>query len=308
MSNKMSTVTTRSKGYLDVQSVENWKYTTTNNLKRFSSKDEAKRFIIGTGKIWKLDSYKNGGTFIEKLVDSIDVMRGYNASGLEYIDDKGDVCYILFLIEQSSDGKSIQISHTQKKLSRSGVRKNASDNVLVEECNAGRWLMQQAYQELHLPEQTINEIMLPLPSLSSPSSSHGGRAHEHNKVRKYQVDYQYDLKNDDIRQLLQTEHSTSSPLVDKHSYYVMDVVRHKTQFLETIKEIQDFSIHLVHPENFVGELIDWCRQLQIAKQLSVSVEFSDGCKCILVIAAIPTGKEFVQLFISLGGNIPMVET
>ncbi|CAF3964055.1 unnamed protein product, partial [Rotaria sp. Silwood1] len=227
-------VATRSKGYPDVTSTENWKYTTTNNIKNFRNKDEAQRFIAGTVKIWKLESFKNGHLFIDNLLKSVENLERSTTTGFEYLDDNGDVCYILFLIQLMSDGKSIQITHTQHKLSRTGARRSGSDSVQVEESNAGRWLMQRAYEELRLPYDAINS-----------------NANHKNISTEYQIKIngeEHDLSTEQIAKLV-SMHPTS-PYNDEMHYHIMHRHRHSKAYLKGIPAIADFWLHLSHPEHW----------------------------------------------------------
>ncbi|CAF2917445.1 unnamed protein product [Rotaria sp. Silwood2] len=265
----MATVT-RSKAYPDVSNTENWKYTTTNNIKRFNNKDDVKRFILGTSKIWKLDNVKNGQAFTDSLLQSIDVMHESNTAGLEYVDDKGDVCYILFLIEVSPDRKSMQITHTQHKLSRSGARKNATDNVQVEECNAGRWLMQRAYDELHLPQHTMEAMMF---------NNHNSLEH---RTPKYSSE-ERSISLEGINQIFEAARSN----FQSENYCEAHRKRFGKTFLRSILEISSFCERISESDAFLEHLVDQIQNVQQPKEFLHHLQYLDGEKWTLAIMVKP---------------------
>jgi predicted acyl esterase len=261
------TTVAKNKMYPDVHNAENWKYTTTNNIKTFNNKDDAKRFISGTSKIWKLENYKNGTTFTQSLLQSIDEIHQSNTAGFEYADENGDVCYILFLIQVSPDGKSLQISHTQHKLSRSGARRNAVDNVNIEECNAGRWLMQRACNELHLPEQATEAMM------SSKTNT------IENRTAKYSLQ-EHSLSQKEINEITNAIHSTSD---QNENYCSVHKSRCQKRFLHSIQEIANFSTRISDSDQFLDRLVEQIQNVRTPKEFLHQLQYSDGEKCTLTI-------------------------
>lgn len=268
--------------YPDVHNTENWKYTTTNNIKSFGNKDDAKRFIVGTCNIWKIEKCKNGTTFIQSLLQSIDDMRQTNTAGFEYVDENGDKCYILFLMQVSSDRKALQISHTQHKLSRSGVRKAAVDNVQVEECNAGRWLMQRACNELHLPEQTTKEMM----------------SQEYNTLEyrtpKYSLQ-QHKLSTKEINEIIKAN-ELASP--ENENVYFAHKNRYGKEFLCLIPEVSSFCKYISEPDAFLEHLITQIQNVHDSTEFLHQLQYPDGKKCTLCIFMKPT-KNYIYMLLEM---------
>ncbi|CAM4847890.1 unnamed protein product [Rotaria magnacalcarata] len=277
------TTAVKTKGYPDVHSIENWKYTTTNNIKNFKDKDEAKRFISGTGRIWKLDTYANGELFITNLLKSIDELHGISTNGFEYTDDKGDPCYILFLIQLPPDGRSVQISHTQHKLTRSGARRNASDNVQIEESNAKQWLMQRACDELRLPEKTTKALMNP--NCNAIEHRPGKYTSNERKLSASEVNRMTDM--------------TETPrYFGEHQYSIMHKSRHGKQFFYGKQEVANFCKHIEHSEEFLQYLTEQIQNVNQPKELVYEVQFSSQEFYILKIVVMPE-KDIVHMFMRL---------
>lgn len=277
----MAAVTKSKSSYPDVNNVENWKYTTTNNIKNFADKDQAKRFISGTCKIWKLDAYKNGNAFIHNLLQSIDELYENNVTGFEYVDEKDDMCYILFVIQFVNERKSIQISHTQHKISKTGARRNAADIIQIEENSAAQWLIQRACEELHLPNQITNDMLSKkLNALEHPTG-------------KYHIE-EHDLTVDKQKELMRRIQS----LGHENHYHIMHMSYHGRSFLYSIPEIATFSKYLNRPDEFVDNLEKQLRNIEKLKELFCSLHASNGETYTLNIAANPE-KDMAHLCVFL---------
>ncbi|CAF3596573.1 unnamed protein product [Rotaria socialis] len=267
----MATVA-KNKGFPDVHNAENWKYTTTNNIKKINGKDEAKRFISGTIKIWKLHESENGDAFTQSLLKAIEDLHETYTTGLEYTDEKGDICYLLFLIQRLADGSSIQITHTHHKLSRSGIRKNSSDHVQMEECNTKQWLIQRACSELHLSDRTTKAMM-----------SYNNNALVNN-LAKYSSQERL-LTRKELNDI--TLKIDSTPPVGVNHYHIMHKQKHGKQFLSSIPEISNFCQYIPDPDEFVEKLAKLIENLNQHKELVYEVQYSNVEKCFLRIIVSP---------------------
>ncbi|CAF4039462.1 unnamed protein product, partial [Adineta steineri] len=224
---------------------------------------DAKRFISGMSKIWKLDNYSNSSSFTDWTSQSIDDLHESHTTAFKYVDEKGDICCIIFLIQPLRDGKLVQVAHTHHKLSQSGSRKNATDNAQTEEYNARQWLVQRACNELRLPESIMKSIMY-LP---------------------YNNCTEYDLKVDEATAMPPKIYSTPSP--NENHYYIIHRKHHGKQFLKTVQQISNFSKYISHPEEFVEELATQIQNVQRYEDFSYEASYSKKEKCTLGIIVLP---------------------
>jgi hypothetical protein len=273
-------VSTYLKSHLDLTSVENWKYTTTNNVKKLTSQEEAKRFILGTEKIWRLGQYTGGTSILQSLTQSIDDCSESTTTGFPYVDNNGDHCYLLFLIERRTDGKSIQITHTHHKLSRSGARKAAADCVQVQDSNVTQWLMQRACNELHLSQQATADMMM---------------IQKNNTFEYRPLQYTYketDLSAGEAKDTTTKVYSTSHHGENRHhNIYRQDDNR---QHLLSISYISNFCQYMSNYEELLEHLTKRIQTVKSCKELSYKISISNQDKHTLTFIMLPE-NDFVRL-------------
>ncbi|CAF1234297.1 unnamed protein product [Didymodactylos carnosus] len=140
------------------------RYTTINNIKDIQDLNNAKRYITSTcHTIWKLDRYDAGREFIQDLCQSIDRLpcNGELIDGFEYINDDGEMAYILFVIRSNYDGKMIHVASSHHKISKSissSFNNNSTPLTSVEQ-KSMKWLKQRAFHEVHLSESAMKQLM-----------------------------------------------------------------------------------------------------------------------------------------------------
>lgn len=266
---------TKSKTSLDFSNRESWKYTVTNNVKKFSHRQEAKNFIISTCRIWSLMTFPNGQVFVDHVLESIDRTHESCASGFNYIDNKGDICHILFLIKILPDGKTIQVSHTHQKLSRSGAYKHAADTVEIEECNVMQWLEQRACDELKVPKGASITSMLDKAATS-----------QHHAV-KYSYD-EYDLGDNDIKAIEKLNDSKCT--LGGFQYHTIDRYQNGQFIQQPPTIVEKFCDYLSQPQEFLEKFVQRLQSIQQPKQMLHGIEFQDGSEIILSVAVLPTSK------------------
>ncbi|CAF3735257.1 unnamed protein product [Rotaria sp. Silwood1] len=138
--------------------MESWQYTTVNSMKVLNNANDIERFIIGQCSIWNIDQWTLGDKFIQGLRQSIHRLHNDFVDGFEYMDEMGDLCFLLLMIKQHSDIQQKQVAFSHHKLSPTTIGSGGHDNVIIEEGTAFAWLKQRAYDELRLSNEQRGQL------------------------------------------------------------------------------------------------------------------------------------------------------
>ncbi|CAF4528000.1 unnamed protein product [Rotaria socialis] len=257
----------------DVKGVENWKYTTTNNTKVLKTREEAKTYMSNMCKIWKLASFRDGAKFNTENIKAIDNLHDSITNSFEFTDDKGDACCILVLIQLGIDGKSIQISNTNHKLTRKAVHTRQADVHAADERSALQWLKERAYEEIHqrLPEVDNN---MPVDDCMV-------------ERKPNRVDFQETrVPNEDVMTIMGV--IKSSPTLANERYCVLQKnVTRSGLALHDLKDIAEFCKHTNDREDALEQIRQRIMSAKFAMEIVAWVSYQGGASYSITIVAIP---------------------
>ncbi|CAF1236685.1 unnamed protein product [Rotaria sordida] len=128
-------------------------------MKVLQNANDVERYIIGQCRIWNIDQRKLGKKIIHELQQSIYRLCNEFVSCLEYVDEIGDLCFLLLVVKQHSDIRQRQVVLSRHKLSKSTVQSGDHENVMIEEGMAFSWLKQRACDDLRLSDEQRNCLM-----------------------------------------------------------------------------------------------------------------------------------------------------
>ncbi|CAM4987433.1 unnamed protein product, partial [Rotaria socialis] len=257
----------------DLKGVDNWKYTTTNNIKVLKSRDEAKTYISGMCKIWKLESFHDGAKFSKENIKAIDNLHDSITNSFEFIDEKGDLCCILVLIQFGTDRKSIQITNTNHKLTRTAVRTRQADIQPADERSALQWLKERAYEEIHqrLPEVDNN---MPIDDCMV-------------ERKPNRIDFQDNrLQQEDVTIIMGV--IKSSPTLANERYCVLQKNMTKNGLtLYDIRDIAEFCKHTNDTEGALEQIRQHIMATKVPVEIIAWIFYQGGASYSLTIVAIP---------------------
>ncbi|CAF4748822.1 unnamed protein product [Rotaria socialis] len=257
----------------DLKGVDNWKYTTANNIKVLKSRDEAKTYISGMCKIWKLESFHDGAKFSKENIKAIDNLHDSITNSFEFIDEKGDLCCILVLIQFGTDRKSIQITNTNHKLTRTAVRTRQADIQPADERSALQWLKERAYEEIHqrLPEVDNN---MPIDDCMV-------------ERKPNRIDFQDNrLQQEDVTIIMGV--IKSSPTLANERYCVLQKNMTKNGLtLYDIRDIAEFCKHTNDTEGALEQIRQHIMATKVPVEIIAWIFYQGGASYSLTIVAIP---------------------
>ncbi|CAF4792178.1 unnamed protein product [Rotaria sp. Silwood1] len=274
--------------------MESWQYTTVNSMKVLNNANDIERFIIGQCSIWNIDQWTLGDKFIQGLRQSIHRLHNDFVDGFEYMDEMGDLCFLLLMIKQHSDIQQKQVAFSHHKLSPTTIGSGGHDNVIIEEGTAFAWLKQRAYDELRLSNEQRGQLT---------SRFLDGSGLHIAKAVTFSRDYTKTLQDGEATNIIRQSKWNSW----NNGWRYHSVNRAENGFLIKIPEILQYSRTCGYGEWFLEHLSNKIKCLKNPTQFTYLINFGEvPCTFTIVVMvneirvkrayidAIRDGKQYLQ--------------